>query len=864
MCVRYFAGLLFAFCTTALAKPVLDIQKAIDALPEGGGTVKIPAGEHVLSRSIQLRSNVTLQGAGPDTVLRKNKQIFGKLTAAASKGSRSVLVENAEQFAVGGQVMIQQYLCCGWDVAQAIVESAAEGELRLDRPLGRNFDPKKGAFAINWFPAITARDKSKIVLRDLTIDGRPDENPGPPEEHVKTYWPRGKDTIPGFTLAGIHLVGCTETCVEGCRIVGWPSDGLSMQGGKGNSVTRCVAENCLRKGFHPGGGLQDSVFSHNVSRGNGDDGLYFCAKVQRVTVTENELIGNKHNGVGGLGDYGDTFNTVAKNVISGNGMHGVQMCNGESNTVVDNAISNNSQSASGEYSGIWLAGTSKSTVQRNRCFDDQAKKTQKCGIEELANCRENQIADNQCEGNAKTQIVLAADQPAPPPEAAPRRGRAAAGPPNAEKPAVAPDAPTGRRRSAAPTTPEPTEPPPRRRGSAAPTPTEQPRPTAAEPPRATTPMNVGAPEIVDFTDPTYGSKIRRLKKDDGHEHNFYYYRDPWNADGSRMLGVQSDLQQKDWHVVLYDGDGHFLKDLFPISQYEWRLCWDRKSPEFLYTWKGSDLFRLNVETGKAESIKSFKPLAIERNGPSINQDGSRILITTSDKVFHSFRLPDLTDERTFKPEVPTGCNVGWDKPHFSGYRNTIDVAYSAPQLAKQGILLYDDTGKVVHHFQGFGGGGHYSFSCNGRLAYFLMPNYPRSDGKNSLDIHVVAVDGSNDRVVFSVPREQAQYLQNMHVSWPAKVDGWFVASFYAFENYKPKEYAPLLDEILQVRLDGTSKYLARTGSQYSRGAGRGSTTDMFWAMPLAVPSADGSRISFNSNRSGTIDQYILYVGSPGK
>jgi len=35
---------------------------------------------------------------------------------------------------------------------------------------------------------------------------------------------------------------------------------------------------------------------------------------------------------------------------------------------------------------------------------------------------------------------------------------------------------------------------------------------------------------------------------------------------------------------------------------------------------------------------------------------------------------------------------------------------------------------------------------------------------------------------------------------------------------------------------------------------------MFWAEPLASPSSDGNRISFNSNRSGTVDQYVLFVG----
>ena len=58
------------------------------------------------------------------------------------------------------------------------------------------------------------------------------------------------------------------------------------------------------------------------------------------------------------------------------------------------------------------------------------------------------------------------------------------------------------------------------------------------------PMKVGPTQIVDYTDPTYGARIRQLRKDDGHEHNFYYYRDPWNADGTRMLGIQSDLDQK--------------------------------------------------------------------------------------------------------------------------------------------------------------------------------------------------------------------------------------------------------------------------------------------------------------------------------
>jgi hypothetical protein len=372
-------------------------------------------------------------------------------------------------------------------------------------------------------------------------------------------------------------------------------------------------------------------------------------------------------------------------------------------------------------------------------------------------------------------------------------------------------------------------------------------------------MKIGAPQIVDYTDPTYGSKIRQLQKDDGHEHNFYYYREPWNADGSYMLGIQSDLNQKNWHVVLYDGDGHFIKDLFSIQQYEWRLCWDRKDPDILYTWKGYDLFRFHVKESKAELMKSFKPLWLMTNGPSVNQDGDRILVATSDKNFRSYRLPDLSDERAFKPEIPEGTQMGWDKPRYTGYRNTIDVAFHSKGLQTQGILVYDDTGKVAHRFDGFGGGGHCAFSPDGQVAYFFMPNYPRTDGKDSLDIHVVRLDGTGDRVVFSTPRSQATCVQNLHLSWPAKVNGWLLASFYHFPGMTQPAYAPLYDEILQIHLDGKSKFLCRTGGNYSRGAGRGSSTDMFWAMPLAAPQADGKRISFNTNRSGTVDQCILYI-----
>jgi hypothetical protein len=86
------------------------------------------------------------------------------------------------------------------------------------------------------------------------------------------------------------------------------------------------------------------------------------------------------------------------------------------------------------------------------------------------------------------------------------------------------------------------------------------------------------------------------------------------------------------------------------------------------------------------------------------------------------------------------------------------------------------------------------------------------------------------------------------------VTSWFIASLFPSAANVPATYAPLLDEIIKINTDGSYTNLARTYTASSPG--------LFWAQPLASPSADGSRISFNSIRSGSVDQFILFTRSP--
>ncbi len=390
-----------------------------------------------------------------------------------------------------------------------------------------------------------------------------------------------------------------------------------------------------------------------------------------------------------------------------------------------------------------------------------------------------------------------------------------------------------------------------------PPPTPQPPPPPPPPPPSST-----CPNAHDFIDPTYGGAVRQRVNPTGVQHNIYYWRSPFNADNTYMVGIQSDLDQTNWRVVLYDGNGCFLKELYTLAEYDWRVVWDRVNPDVFYTRNGSALYSYNVVTGQATLLKSFKgPFIIGASSRSLNQAGDRILVITSDGAFRTFHLPDMSAPRAFTAPLPTGCTTDWEDERYIGYKNYIAATCWSSDLTVQHTWIYDDTGVLLHDFN-TRDLGHTDFSSTGQWAYFRM-----SGNGQPLQIHVVSIDGTNDHVLYSASQAKAQYVRNLHISWPHGVAGWFIASFFPFDLTQYPSlptYASPLDEILQVHTDGTLKFLARTGTEMPDGFA------YFWAETLGSPSSDGSRISFNSScannvktlgcvNDGTIDQYLLFV-----
>ena len=386
------------------ASPTSGIQEAIDALGEGGGCVRIPAGEWPLRRSIVLSSRVQLAGDGPATQLTEAPPKILRLARGARKGSRSVHVRGRVPFAPGDGVSVVDNKRQWWLATHAAV-TAVEGRLvRLSEPLVHGIKVEQEARIVSVFPGITTpgtgpfqarRPIYDVVVRDLALHGAN----ASVVEHCGD-----------FTLSAVHLVRCHRARITNVSIFDWLSDGISIQGGTDVQVTHCQVRGNSCNGFHPGGGLRRSVWSHNIGTGNRHDGLFVCGVVHDSVISDNVFSGNGSAGIGGLGYADCHHNVVSNNVCSENGKWGIlvddtagHMLFGDefhrlrgNYMISGNMLRNNSQKEPGIYAAIRLHNAQRFLVQGNRCDDDQEQPTQTHGIIESGDSDWNLISSNLC------------------------------------------------------------------------------------------------------------------------------------------------------------------------------------------------------------------------------------------------------------------------------------------------------------------------------------------------------------------------------------------------------------------------------------------------------------------------------------
>jgi hypothetical protein len=366
------------------------LADAIAALPVQGGRVHLPAGTYVLRRSVYLPAGVSLAGEGAATVLAIRPLDEVLLERDCRRGGRSFVCRTRPPFGVGDEVGLVDEKMRGWWGTHGIVEKIEGRRVHLNVPCNRQLKVKRRAKAVNLFPAIWSHGEDDIEIRDLTVQGPADYN-GP-------WW--------DFTFSGIHLHNCRRVRVLNCTVYRWPSDGIGAQGGSDVQVAQCQAHDCRGHGFHPGTNLGHSIWSHNIGRGNGGDGLFFCARVHRSICSDSVFSGNGLNGIGGVANGGDHHNIVSANVCADNARCGIDANRGEEQIITGNLLLNNSQSDPGTWPGICLHDLERSIVQGNRCADDQETPTQQRGIVESGDSDCNLVGGNLCVGMREAVTIV--------------------------------------------------------------------------------------------------------------------------------------------------------------------------------------------------------------------------------------------------------------------------------------------------------------------------------------------------------------------------------------------------------------------------------------------------------------------------
>lgn len=340
------------------------LQAAVDYVGNlGGGVVEIGPGEYLMRDSLHLRSRVTVRGAGPTTVLRKDREHRSLLVADGDFGEAAITVKDADGFAVGRGVYVASRSQRNFLAVCATILNSRTNHFTLSRPMNADVLVGDGGFAATVFPVVSGSGVVDARVENLAVDGDRAHNP---------------TVVDGCRAAGIYLHRGDHCVIANCRVRDYSGDGISFQQSNDVVVEGCVVERCAGFGLHPGSGSQRPIVRDCRAVGNDSDGFFFCWRVRGGVAEGNWL---ENNGGYGLSiGHKDSDNFIRRNTLIGNrrggaywraetGPMAAHRVTFEHNTVRDN-----------EGWGVFVDGATQGTILRSNVIEDTGVGRQKQGI----------------------------------------------------------------------------------------------------------------------------------------------------------------------------------------------------------------------------------------------------------------------------------------------------------------------------------------------------------------------------------------------------------------------------------------------------------------------------------------------------
>ena len=371
------------------------LQAAVDYVSGlGGGTVHIGAGVYEMEDSLHLRSNVTVIGAGQDTVLHKGSGHISQLVTDGDYGEEQITVADGSGFKVGMGVTVGDDRSGGFHTTVGtIIARVDEHTFIINSPLQADCMVRNHALTKNTFPILSAYYAENIHIEGVTVDGNRAHNP-----HLN-----------GCRGAGIFFYRINDSQIHNCTVHDYNGDGFSFQQSNNISIENSVSHHNTGLGFHPGSGSQRPTIRNNAAYENRDDGLFLCWRVCHGIFEGNELRANGRYGIS-IG-HKDSDNLLRGNTVIGNVNHGIyfrdepEYTGGHRNRLEKNKVYNNG--TNGEGSGIYIDGETNDTVIVDNEIGNQwevGDSTQRFGVVIGAKAKRVKLEGNRIEKNLEGEI----------------------------------------------------------------------------------------------------------------------------------------------------------------------------------------------------------------------------------------------------------------------------------------------------------------------------------------------------------------------------------------------------------------------------------------------------------------------------